>query len=100
MGISYEDNLATAKHVIDVCSGKRRTNTGRNPSLVNVLELADNSGNLTVRAWTKVGDYFATKLALTENIKLAFDEAVSTIPYPQVQVHTTNNKLADSDRSG
>ena len=67
---------------------------------MGVLELADNSVNLTVRAWTKAGDYFATKLALTENIKLAFDEAGITIPYPQVQVHTTNSKLADSDRSG
>ena len=67
---------------------------------MSVLELADNSVNLTVCAWTKAGDYFATKLALTENIKLAFDEAGITIPYPQVQVHTTNSKLADSDRSG
>ena len=59
-----------------------------------------NSVNLTVRAWTKAADYFATKLALTENIKLAFDEANITIPYPQIQVHTTNSKLADSDRLG
>ena len=71
-----------------------------NPRLVGVLELADNSVNLTVRAWTKADDCFATKLALTENIKLAFDEADITIPYPQVQVHTTNNQRADSDRSG
>ncbi len=71
-----------------------------NPPLVAVLELAENSVNLTVRAWTKASDHFATKLALTENIKLAFDEAGITIPYPQVQVHTTNSQLADSDRSG
>ena len=69
------------------------------PPLVGVLELADNSVNLTVRVWTKAGDYFATKLALTENIKLAFDEAGITIPYPQVQVHTANSHLANSDRS-
>ena len=58
------------------------------------------SVNLAVRVWTKSTDYFATKLALTENIKLAFDEANITIPYPQIQVHTTNSKLADSDRLG
>ena len=56
--------------------------------------------NLTIRVWTKAADYFATKLTLTENIKLAFDEANITIPYPQIQVHTTNSKLADSDRLG
>jgi small conductance mechanosensitive channel len=69
-----------------------------NPPLVAALELADNSVNLTVRLWTKSTDYFATKIALTENIKLAFDEAGITIPYPQIRVHTTNSKLADSDR--
>ena len=67
--------------------------------MVGVLELADNSVNLTVRAWTKAGDYFATKLALTENIKLAFDEAGITIPYPQVQVHTKNSQQVNSDPS-
>ena len=64
-----------------------------------MLELADNSVNLAVRVWTKSTDYFATKLALMENIKLAFDEAGITIPYPQVQVHTTNSNLTKSDRS-
>ena len=100
IGISYEDNLATAKHVIETVLATEERILEESPSLVGVLELADNSVNLTVRAWTKAADYFATKLALTENIKLAFDEANITIPYPQIQVHTTNSKLADSDRLG
>ena len=100
IGISYEDNLATAKHVIEAVLATEERILEENPPLVGVLELADNSVNLTVRAWTKATDYFATKLALTENIKLAFDEANITIPYPQIQVHTKNSKLADSDRLG
>ncbi len=91
--------MATAKHVIETVLTREDRVLDDNPPLVGVLELADNSVNLTVRAWTKAIDYFATKLALTENIKLAFDEAGITIPYPQVQVHTTNSKLANSDRS-
>ena len=71
-----------------------------NPPFVGVLELADSSVNLTVRAWTKTTDYFGTKLSLTENIKLAFDEAGITIPYPQVQIHTANSNLPNSDRTG
>ena len=100
IGISYEDNLTTAKRVIENVLANEDRILEENPPLVAVLELADNSVNLTVRVWTKSTDYFATKLALTENIKLAFDEAGITIPYPQVQVHTTNNNLTDSDRSG
>ena len=99
IGISYEDNLGTAKNVIESELAREERVLEDNPPLVGVLELADNSVNLTVRAWTKAGDYFATKLALTENIKLAFDEAGITIPYPQVQVHTKNNQLTNSDPS-
>ena len=98
IGISYEDNLATAKQVIESVLANEERVLEDTPPLVGVLELADNSVNLTVRVWTKAGDYFATKLALTENIKLAFDEAGITIPYPQIQVHTTNSNLSDSDR--
>jgi small conductance mechanosensitive channel len=100
IGISYEDNLTTAKYVIETVLAAEERILEESPPLVGVLELADNSVNLTVRAWTKATDYFATKLALTENIKLAFDEANITIPYPQIQVHTKNSKLADSDRLG
>ena len=99
IGISYEDNLATAKHVIESVLANEERILEENPPLVGVLELADNSVNLTVRAWEKANDYFATKRALTENIKLAFDEAGITIPYPQLQVHTTNSKPLDLDRS-
>jgi small conductance mechanosensitive channel len=99
IGISYEDNLTNAKRVIESVLASEERILEENPPLVGVLELGDSSVNLTVRAWTKVNDYFATKLALTENIKLAFDAAGITIPYPQVQVHTTKFNSFDSGGS-
>jgi small conductance mechanosensitive channel len=92
IGISYEDSLATAKHVIETVLATEKRILEENPPLVGVLELADNSVNLTARVWTKATDYFG--------IKLAFDEANIAISYPQIQAHATNNKLTDSDRLG
>ena len=50
IGISYEDNLATAKQVIETVLAREDRVLEDNPPLVGVLELADNSVNLTVRA--------------------------------------------------
>ena len=50
IGISYEDNLITAKHVIETVLANEERVLEDNPPLVSVLELADNSINLTGRA--------------------------------------------------
>jgi len=40
-----------------------------------------------VRPWVNSADFWAVKTELTENIKVALDEAGITIPYPQQDVH-------------
>ncbi len=52
--------------------------------LVAVAELADSSVNFNVRPWVKSGDYWGVRYDLIEQIKLAFDEACISIPYPQM----------------
>ena len=42
---------------------------------------------LACGGWVNTPDYLAAKRALTEEIKLAFDEAGVEIPFPQVDVH-------------
>ena len=52
-----------------------------------VSELADSSVNLTVRVWANASDFWGLKFAMTEKVKLAFDEEGISIPYPQQDVH-------------
>ena len=52
-----------------------------------VGELADSSVNFNVRPWVASGDYWGVYFDLNENVKLAFDEAGISIPYPQMDVH-------------
>jgi len=55
--------------------------------VVAVSELADSSVNFVVRPWVNTSDYWQTYFDLLEKIKLRFDEAGITIPYPQMDVH-------------
>jgi len=55
--------------------------------LIAVAELADFSVNFIVRPWVNASDYWTVKFAVTEKIKLAFDDAGISIPYLQMDVH-------------
>jgi len=90
IGISYEDSISTAKDVINSVLEKESRILTDQSTLVGVLELSDSSVILTIRIWVRSEDYFATKLELTELIKLAFDDAGITIPYPQIKIHSKN----------
>jgi small conductance mechanosensitive channel len=50
-------------------------------------ELADSSVNFLVRPWVKAEDYWGLLWDTTETVKLKFDEAGISIPYPQMDVH-------------
>ncbi len=87
IGISYDANIGTAKQAIEqVLAAEARVLSEPAP-LVAVRELAESSVNLVVRPWVKTADYWGARDALTENIKLALDDAGVTIPFPQMDVH-------------
>ncbi|MBO69163.1 MAG: mechanosensitive ion channel protein MscS [Acidiferrobacteraceae bacterium] len=88
IGISYEDSIAKAKDVIHSLLDRENRILADQSKLVGVLELADNCVILTIRIWVRSEDYFATKLELTEQLKIAFDDAGITIPYPQMTIHS------------
>jgi small conductance mechanosensitive channel len=90
-GIGYGDDIKKAKEIMtDIMEKDERVLKDPAP-LVAVSELADSSVNFVVRPWVNSADYWAVKFDLTESIKLAFDEASISIPYPQMDVHI--NKL-------
>jgi small conductance mechanosensitive channel len=98
IGIGYDDDIKQAQTILrEVVQKESRVLT--EPAVqIAVAELADSSVNFVVRPWVKTGDYWNVKFSLTENIKLALDEAGITIPYPQqdVHMHQVVDKHADS----
>ena len=47
----------------------------------------DSCVSLDLRVWCNTEDYWDIKYYLEEQVKLAFDEAGVTIPFPQMDVH-------------
>jgi small conductance mechanosensitive channel len=90
MGISYDDNIGTAKQIIlDVIASDDRVLADPEP-VVAVSELADSSVNLVVRPWVNTADYWAVRFHLLETMKVKLEEGGISIPYPQQYVHIHN----------
>lgn len=86
-GIGYDDDIRKAKQIITEVMAKDERILKDPEAAVAVAELADSSVNLNVRPWVASGDYWPVRADLLENVKIAFDEAGISIPYPQQDVH-------------
>ena len=86
-GIGYDDDIKKAKDIMLEIMGKDERILPEPAPLVAVSELADSSVNFVVRPWVKSADYWGVLFDLNEKIKLAFDEASISIPYPQMDIH-------------
>ena len=86
-GIAYDDDIARAKEVLDrIVQNDERVLETPAPQIMT-YELGDSAVTIAVRVWTKTGDYWAAKWALTEIGKLRLEDAGMTIPFPQRDVH-------------
>jgi len=93
-GISYDDNIGQARDIIkSVIDADERVLKDPEPSIL-VGELGDSSVNINVRPWVNSGDYWPLRAHLLETIKVRFDEAGITIPYPQQDVYMHEVKAA------
>ena len=90
VGIGYNDDIKKAKDVLNsIISSNEKVLLDKGIT-VAVSELADYSVNFVVRAWVNTPDYWDVKFALTESIKITFDNEGISIPYPQQDVHHYN----------
>ncbi len=86
-GVGYDDDLTQAKSILVELLEQDQRVLSDPAYVVVVSELANSSVNFTVRAWVASADFWAVKFDLTEQVKLAFDAAGVSIPYPQTDVH-------------
>ncbi len=89
-GIGYGDDIRKAKEILtEVVTSDSRVLKDPAPQ-VAVSELGDSSVNFVVRPWCTVENYWDVRFDITERVKLAFDEAGVSIPFPQTDVHLHN----------
>ena len=94
VGVSYDADLAQVKAILQELVEADERILKDPAHLIAVAELADNSVNLVVRSWVKTADYWGVMFALTEAVKLRFDQEGIGIPYPQRDVHLYEHKAA------
>lgn len=87
VGISYKADLKQAKRVLLQVLEEDEASLKDRDRLVYVNELAASSVELGVRCWFRQEDFWPGKWRVTENCKLALDEAGIEIPYNQLDVH-------------
>lgn len=86
-GIGYDDDIKKTKELLEkIITADERVLADPAP-VIALSELADSSVNFVVRPWVKTGDYWAVMWDVTEQVKLQFDAAGISIPYPQMDVH-------------
>ena len=86
-GISYDDDIRQAKQLLeDIIAADDRVLAEPAP-VITLGELADSSVNFLVRPWVNSADYWGLLWDTTEAVKLKFDEAGISIPYPQMDIH-------------
>lgn len=86
-GIGYDDDLRAAKQIlVDLAAEDDRVLDEPEPQFP-VLDLGDSSVDIGARVWVRTEDYWPLYFDWTEHVKLAFDAAGISIPYPQRDVH-------------
>lgn len=84
IGIGYEDDIESAQSVLmDLAGAEVRILADPEPWAF-VSELGDSAVSVTLRYWTKSGDWWDTSRDMTKAAKIAFDKNGISIPFPQV----------------
>lgn len=91
VAISYGDDVDAARAaILELCRADGRVLADPAP-VVYVAELADNSVNLSLRAWVNNADYWAVFFSLNEQIYKTLPQRGLHFPFPQLDVHITKD---------
>ena len=86
-GISYGDNMSKAKTILAGILDEHPKVLKDPAPTVAVKELGDSSVNFVVRPWVEAADYWDVWFDVTQKIKEEFDAQGVSIPFPQRDVH-------------
>ena len=87
IGVGYGADIKKSREIMLRIANSDERVLADPEARVGVTSLGDNAVELTLYAWTQTSDYFLTSQALTEEIKIALDEAGIDIPFPQRTIH-------------
>jgi len=86
-GIGYDDDIAKAKALLRSLIEADERVLKDQPVDIWVGEHGESSVNLFVRPWANAEDYWGIYFEMMEKVKVEFDKAGISIPFPQRDVH-------------
>lgn len=86
-GISYDDSIEAAQKVLEDTVKAHPLVLSDPEPVIRVNELADSSVNFIVRPWARREDYWTVYWDLMRQVKMNFDAAGISIPFPQSDLH-------------
>ena len=87
VGISYDSDIRLAKEIMEKTARDCQYVLQDRDITVFVDSLGDSSVDIGLFCYVNSPDFLAAKWQITEEIKLRFDDAGISIPFPQVHVH-------------
>ncbi len=89
VGVSYAADIDHTRSVLEqVAAGVEGVYPGKDPAVV-LLGLGASSVDWSVRVWAPTPDFLAVKQRLLRNIKVALDREGIEIPFPQMDIHVS-----------
>ncbi|WP_051280316.1 mechanosensitive ion channel family protein [Anaerovorax odorimutans] len=85
--ISYGDDIDKAKDILRSVAVSNYKVFKDEDIVIGVSGHNDSSIGIDLKVWCKTEDYWDVKYYLEEKVKLAFDEAGISIPFPQLDVN-------------
>lgn len=85
--IDYNDNIGTAKAVLQRLTQKNEKILQAPEVFIGVNELAANSVDIIVKCWVQSSDYWEVYHYLLEEGKISLEAAGLSIPFPQLVTH-------------
>lgn len=86
--ISYDSSIEQAKNILaELCAKNALAFQDPAPAIA-VSAHGDRAVMIDVKIWCKKEDYWDVTFAMNEQVKMAFDEAGISIPFPQLEIHT------------
>jgi small conductance mechanosensitive channel len=85
--IGYGDDIHRAIQVLEQAVAEHPLTLDDPEPTIAVTALADSAIELLCGAWTRTSDYLAVYRGLLADVKVRFDAAGITIPYPQRDLH-------------
>lgn len=84
--ISYDSDIAEAKDVLMAVTASNPDIFAEPAPVVGVAEHQESGILLDLKVWCETSKYYDVRYYLEEQVKISFDKANITIPYPQMDV--------------